>query len=160
MKDKQRWNYFNQLFPFKFKSKADYQNNYQKYLSVAVLMNFCSDNFLKIILTTHLWQILFQYNFMLSAYSSKTFRRMRLKYKKYLRRNLPQTLKQHSDYKGLIAKAFDENRFKMKAATFVQVMKNKTQCYQLCLDRTYTLVLSAHSLCAQSSPIIIFLLYI
>ena len=59
MKDKQRWNYFNQLFPFKFKSKADYQNNYQKYLSVAVLMNFCSDNFLKIISTTHLWQILF-----------------------------------------------------------------------------------------------------
>ena len=46
------------------------------------------------------------------------FRRMLLNYEKNsFRRTLFQTLKQHSDFKSLIVKAFDGNTFRMKAAS-------------------------------------------
>ena len=49
-----------------------------------------------------------------------TFRRMRLNYENCsLRSILFQTLKQHSDYKGLIAKTFDENTLKLKTVSAI-----------------------------------------
>ena len=76
---------------------------------------------------------------------------MRLKYENYsLRCILFQTLKQHSEEKNLIAKTFYGTIAKMKAASPVQVIKNKKKCFQLCLDWTNTLVFTIHFLRAQS----------
>ena len=80
------------------------------------------------------------------------FGRIRLKYENYsLRCILFQTLKKNSQTtKSLIAKTFDGNTFKMKVISPVQVVKNKKQCFQLCLDRMYTMVLTTHVLSARS----------
>ena len=80
-----------------------------------------------------------------------TFICMRLRYKNYsLKDILFQTLIQQSVYKRLIAKPFDGNTFEIKAASPVQIIKDKRQCFQLFLDRTYILVLITHFLRAQS----------
>ena len=50
------------------------------------------------------------------------------------------TLKQHSDYRSLIAKTFDGNTIKMKALSDIQVIKSKKQCFKLCFDRMWALV--------------------
>lgn len=56
-------------------------------------------------------------------------------------------LKQHLDYKSLTVKTFDRNTLKIKSV--LAVIKNKKKFFQLCLDRTCTLVLSAHFSCAH-----------
>ena len=81
-----------------------------------------------------------------------TFRWMRFKYENYsLRYILFQALQQQSDYISLIAKTFDGNTLEMEAPGPIQVIKNKKQCFQLCLDRTYTLVLTTHFLRTEKS---------
>ena len=89
---------------------------------------------------------------MLSAYFLNTLRLMRLNYENCsLEENLILDVKQHSDYKSLIAKTFDGNTSKMKAGRVIQKIKSKNQCFQLCLDGACTLILSTHFLHARSS---------
>ena len=46
----------------------------------------------------------------------------------------------------LRCETYGGNTLKIKAVSAIQVIKNKKQCFQLCLDRTCTLVLSVHFL--------------
>ena len=121
-------------------------------MSVAVLKNFCSENFLQIIIQTFVVDFSFSKTPCFQHVVLGSFRQMRLQYENYsLRRILFQTLKQHSDDKSLIAKTFDGSRVKMKAASSVEVIKNKKKCFWLCLDWTNTLVLTTHFLRAPKS---------
>ena len=82
-----------------------------------------------------------------------TFSSTCLNYENYsLRRILFQTLKQYLDYRSLIAETSDGNALKMKAVSVIQVMKNKERCFQLCLDRRSTLVLSPIFECPIGHP--------
>ena len=90
----------------------------KKYLFVAVFKNFCSEKFLQIIIKASVEDFIFSKIPCFQHILLNAFRRMRLKYEKSsFRRALFQTLKQHSDLKSLIVKAFDGNTFRVKAAS-------------------------------------------
>ena len=125
-------------------------SNFQNYLPVAVLKNFCSEKFLQIVIKTFVVDFIFSKILCFQHIFLSSLRLMHLKYENYsLRRMLFQTSKQHSVDKSLITKAFDGSRAKMKAASPVQVIKNKKKCFQFCLDWTNTLVLTTHFLRAR-----------
>ena len=71
---------------------------------------------------------------------------MRLSYENYsLRRILFQMFKQNSHCKSFIAKAFDGITIKMKAASTIQVKKNKNYYFQFFLNQTCSLILILHA---------------
>ena len=86
--------------------KSTIKNNYQMYLSGAVL------NLLRNLFAKYHQSIFGRvYSYKISCFQHilpETFKRMCLDYKNY---SLRRILKQHSDYKSLIAKAFDRNIF-------------------------------------------------
>ena len=128
--------------PLKQRSKVSVHCQFQ---------DFCSENFLQIIIQPSVPNFIFSKVPCFQHILLNTCRWILLKYEKYsLRLIFFQTLKQHSDCKSFISKTFDRNIFKIKAASPVQIIKNKKQCFQLCLVRTYSLVLSSRFLCSRS----------
>ena len=90
----------------------------KKYLFVAVFKNFCSEKFLQIIIKASVEDFIFSKIPCFQHILLNAFRRMLLNYEKNsFMCTLFQTLKQHSDFKSLIVKAFDGNTFRMKAAS-------------------------------------------
>ena len=74
------------------------------YMCGAALKNIFSENFLQIIINASLTEFIFSKIPYIQHILMNTFRRMRLNYGNFsLRRILFYTLKQHSDYKSLIA---------------------------------------------------------
>ena len=72
---------------------------------------------------------------------------MRLKRESFaLRRILFYTFTQHSDQKSFIAKTFDGNQLKGESCRSYLGNKDKTQCFYLFLNRTYSLVLRTNFL--------------
>ena len=138
MEDRYKWNHFNQFIPFEVQAISQPLKTNQNNLFGAATKNIYSEVFLQIIIKTSVipsFRHIHLNNFQMDAFAYENCS---------LRRILFQTLKQHSDYKSLIAKVFDGNPLKMKATSVFQVINNKRQCFQLHFDRTYILVLSVH----------------
>ena len=104
------------------------------------LKNICLAIFLQIVIKESVAEFVFIKTPYFQHILLNTFKRMHLKYVNYsLRRTLFQTFRQHSLCKSLIAKTFDGITIKVKAASPIQVTKNKNYCFQLFLNQICTL---------------------